>query len=166
MSQHRCILGNWATSSMGNAKQKGSELLVGNQPSLLPWELNSCLGAAGWCQSRSWLVRSKGCRLPAWGEVARAALPSPRPRPIYSDVGRGQRGSTLLLGALLNAVYQLKEKKSAKSHAQQVLRRPQRLAGMRGASRCPAVSRVVLGVLVTGWIRSWSGTTSVDMAGS
>lgn len=111
MSQHRCILGNWATSSMGDAKQKGSELLAGNQPSLLPWELNLCLAAAGWCQSHSQLARSKGCRLPAWGEVAQGALPSPHPMPIYSDVGRGQRGSTLLLVALLNAVYQLKDKK-------------------------------------------------------
>lgn len=151
---------------MGDAKQKGSELLAGNQPSLLPWELNLCLGAAGWCQSRSQLAGSKGCRLPAWGEVVRGALPSPRPMPIYSDVGRGQRGSTLLLGALLNAVYQLKDKKPAKSHAQQVLCRPQGLAGMLGASRCPAVSRVVLGVLVTGWVCSWTGTTSVDVAGS
>lgn len=151
---------------MGDAKQKGSELLAGNQPSLLPWELNLCLGAAGWCQSRSQLAGSKGCRLPAWGEVARGALPSPRPMPIYSDVGRGQRGSTLLLVALLNAVYQLKDKKPAKSHAQQVLCRPQGLAGMLSASRCPAVSRVVLGLLVTGWVCSWTGTTSVDMAGS
>lgn len=151
---------------MGDAKQKGSELLAGNQPSLLPWELNLFLGAAGCRMSRSQLAGSKGCRLPAWGEVARGALPSPRPMPIYSDVGRGQRGSTLLLVALLNAVYQLKDKKPAKSHAQQVLCRPQGLAGMLGASRCPAASRIVLGVLVTGWVCSWTGTMSVDVAGS
>lgn len=151
---------------MGDAKQKGSELLAGNQPSLLPWELNLFLGAAGWCQSHSQLAGSKGCRLPAWGEVAQGALPSPRPMPIYSDVGRGQRGSTLLLVALLNAVYQLKDKKPAKSHAQQVLCRPQGLDGMLGASRCPAASQIVLGVLVTGWVCSWTGTMSVDVAGS